>query len=509
MKATDFLAIAKDFHLGDLPTEQQHPKTRELSQLSKSNCDKAVEILHDIDIDMLSVLGTKLDEIKDLSKSISKTLENKGRIFLCGCGATGRLSLALETIWRHDYPNDSRVISFMAGGDVALISSIEKFEDYPEFGSRQLVELGFREGDLLLASTEGGETPWVIGAAEKASELSRVNPYFLYCNPDEVLEKTVERSRRVLHNPKIKKINLSTGPMALSGSTRMQASSILMYAIGLALFHFEDCEKIESSFKQFESFFKKADLKKMSPFILKESSIYEKGEYLYYDTDPNLGITILTDTTERSPTFSLFPFENLNDEEKAEKASLVYLKMRGVHGAKEAWDKLLYREARTFKWDEAGEQTTFEKLLGFNISEETVSLRSKYLKGNSNIFSIYNEDGVLSLKLGELVLNKDVSNLSTLEIHMLLKMVLNIHSTLIMGRLDRFEGNLMTWVRTSNNKLIDRAIRYTEILLKVRSIEKTYEEIATELFIVKKELPSDRPLVMSLVERLSKPLYLD
>ncbi|MFT6070848.1 MAG: N-acetylmuramic acid 6-phosphate etherase [Bacteriovoracaceae bacterium] len=503
MKATDFLAIAKDFHLGNLPTEQQHPKTIELSQLAQSNCDKAVEALHEIDIDMLRVLGTKLKEIKSLSSSIASVFDKGGRVFLCGCGATGRLSLALETFWRQDYPNDSRVISFMAGGDVALISSIEKFEDYPEFGSRQLVELGFKEGDLLLASTEGGETPWVIGAAEKAAEISSVNPYFLYCNPDEVLEKTVERSRRVLENSKIKKINLSTGPMALSGSTRMQASSILMYAIGLALFHFQDCDKIEPSFSQFESFFKKSDLKKMTPFILKESSIYEQGEYLYYDTDPNLGITILTDTTERSPTFSLFPFENQNDPDKDQKASLVYLKMRGVHGAKEAWEKLLYREARTFKWKEAGDQTTSEKLLGFNISEETVDLRSEYLKGETNTFSIYQERGVLSLKLGGLSLDKDVSSLSTLEVHMLLKMVLNIHSTLVMGRLKRYEGNLMTWVRTSNNKLIDRAIRYTEILLRARGVEKSYEEIAIELFKVKEDLPSDQPLVMTLVERMS------
>jgi N-acetylmuramic acid 6-phosphate etherase len=503
LKATDFLAIAKDFHLGNLPTEQQHPKTKELSRLSNEDCDQAVDILHEIDQDMLIVLGTKLEEIRALSIEINKVFENKGRVFLCGCGATGRLSLALETIWRHDYPNDSRVISFMAGGDVALISSIEKFEDYPEFGSRQLMELGFKEGDLLLASTEGGETPWVIGAAEKAAEVSSINPFFLYCNPDEVLEKTVERSRKVIQNPSIKKINLTTGPMALSGSTRMQASSILMFAIGLSLFHHKDHSKIESSFKHFVSFFKKVDLKKMSPFIIRESELYQKGEYLYYDTDPFLGISILTDTTERSPTFSLFPFENQNDLEKANKASLVYLKMRGVHGAEEAWEKLLYRRPRTFKWEEAGELTTHEKLLGFNISEEIAKDRDQYLATNSSNFSISIEGEELVLKLEELDLRKDISNLSSLEIHMLLKMVLNIHSTLIMGRLKRFEGNLMTWVRTSNNKLIDRAIRYTEILLKQKNVNKSYEEIAEALFEIKDKLKNNEPLVLALVEKLS------
>jgi N-acetylmuramic acid 6-phosphate etherase len=34
-------------------------------------------------------------------------------------------------------------------------------------------ELGFGENDLLVASTEGGETPWVIGTVEYASEVSK------------------------------------------------------------------------------------------------------------------------------------------------------------------------------------------------------------------------------------------------------------------------------------------------------------------------------------------------
>ena len=50
--------------------------------------------------------------------------------------------------------------------------------------------------------------------------------------------------------------------------------------------------------------------------------------------------------------------------------------------------------------------------------------------------------------------------------HLVLKMILNTHSTLIMGRLGRYEGNVMTYVRASNNKLIDRAIRYIDHAFK-------------------------------------------
>src|SRR5690606_22485351 len=86
------------------------------------------------------------------------------------------------------------------------------------------------------AVTEGGETPFVIGAAETASRISKRAPFFLYCNPDSILVSTVERSRRVLSNPQIRCLSLETGPMALTGSTRLQASTTLMLAVGAALF---------------------------------------------------------------------------------------------------------------------------------------------------------------------------------------------------------------------------------------------------------------------------------
>lgn len=107
----------------------------------------------------MKILQQKIPELEYMYKDINQCLENGGRIFICGCGATGRLSLVLETLWRQECKEmgckewDNRVIAFMAGGDAALIKSIEDFEDHPEFAQQQLVELGFRQGDLLIGST--------------------------------------------------------------------------------------------------------------------------------------------------------------------------------------------------------------------------------------------------------------------------------------------------------------------------------------------------------------------
>ena len=138
-------------------------------------------------------------------------------------------------------------------------------------------ELGFGENDLLIASTEGGETPWVIGTVEYAAKHSKRNPYFTYCNPDETLVNLVERSRRVLKNDRIKKINLTVGNMGITGSTRMQATTIQMYAAGLALFaqprlrgvtrEQADSDFIPESTRKLQSFIKYYENLKLGEFL--------------------------------------------------------------------------------------------------------------------------------------------------------------------------------------------------------------------------------------------------
>ena len=113
----------------------------------------------------------------------------------------------------------------MAGGDFALIKSVEGFEDFAAFGKKQMTDLGVSARDVVFAITEGGETSFVIGTAWAGVDAG-AKVYFVYNNPDEILCEHVERSREVIQDARIEKINLTTGPMAITGSTRMQATSI-------------------------------------------------------------------------------------------------------------------------------------------------------------------------------------------------------------------------------------------------------------------------------------------
>lgn len=515
--ASEFLAVAHEFKLGRLPTESQHPKSLKLSELALNDLGAAFDLFKEIDGDALAIFNNPSKELLEWFEFAIEHLKSGGRIFLGGCGATGRLSLGLEFLCsrlseRGEFPyKPSQVISLMAGGDVALIASIEKFEDFPEYGARQLEELGFNENDLFVGITEGGETPWVIGATNWASQISKHRPYFFYCNPDDVLCDLATRSKEVIENNKIKKVNLTCGPMALSGSTRLQSSTVLMIGVGMGLC-FSSAEDRKRWWSEFESAFKELSYAKMAKLCEDEAAIYERGEFSIYRCNEDYGLTVLTDTTERSPTFSLTSFENRLDEKPL--ASWTYLSMDVDSHERAAWMRLLGRAPRTLEWDETIERTGMTRLLGFPVGDDALSYRKALteegLSSKLHSFEILSSkaNGNVTFKLGRISQTINLGESLFTQI-MLLKMLLNAHSTLIMGRLGRFESNIMTYVRPSNNKLIDRMTRYTLALLKMRGMSATYEQVVEAYFANRTELlgsrlGAERPVVIELVNRLMK-----
>jgi N-acetylmuramic acid 6-phosphate etherase len=503
-KAKAFLKIAPQFRLGELETEKPHPKTTELSFLVKNDLRRAISVLKEVDIDALQVIKLRATEILKLKYDIEQTFRSGHKVFLAGCGSTGRLSLVLEVLWRKERAGkdfEDSVVSLMSGGDTALIRSIEGFEDYPAFAERQLKELGFSDGDLLIASTEGGETPFVIGAAEYACRISSVSPYFLYCNPDEILLGLTDRTTRILNNRSVNRINLSVGPMALSGSTRMQSSTVLMYALGLALLNSYGEISIQKEIEGFSDLISKLDYDFLAEFINKEYNIYSMGSYLSYLTHKDLGISILTDTTERSPTFTLDPFNNYQKADQ--KPSLVYLYMPDSVDSSSAWRSLLFRPPRPLNWNEFP-VTMYSYLLGFDFSQEGFNKRKERVHPSECVvFSITRSDNLFLFSLDDKKHSISLQGLTLLQQHLLLKMLLNILSTVIMGKMGRYESNLMTYVTPSNNKLIDRAARYIGILLKREGVDVvTYDDIIYALFEEMEQAIGTRSLVLDTAMRI-------
>jgi N-acetylmuramic acid 6-phosphate etherase len=466
-RTNEFLKIAKQFQLGHLITESAHPATHQLSQLSQSDLPQALKLLQSVDTSALKVIENKIEILWDLYLDVKKTLEAGHDVLLVGCGATGRLSMVIETLSLQLKRYPGRIRSFMAGGDYALIKSVESFEDRTPYGDRQLHDLGFKSGDLLLAITEGGETPFVIGACLEAARISNNAPWFLYCNPDSTLEG-LDRCREVLNHSHVKKFNLTCGAMALTGSTRMQASTVQMAAAGLAILQdWKSLEEMKNYWCAFQEWYQLLDLEGVISFIEAESMALGQKHLTTYVCDSELAISLLTDTTERSPTFSQPAFENILE---ATPPAPIYLVVRETHSPDEAWRKLLGRTPRCLEWSELNGKINQTIMNGFDISENSLPRRAGHVVSFTEL-------------PGRILWQREMASWSMplfdrhpLMTHLTLKMVINMLSTLMMGRRGFYLDNVMTWVKPSNNKLIDRATRYVQLLATRRGQEIEYEE---------------------------------
>lgn len=501
-EAEAFLKIADQFRLGELPTEQSHPDTWNLSEIAQHDLKRGFLLFQALDVAALRVVESQVGRIRELARAIEAVFLSGGRVFLCGCGATGRLALTVEALCREGMVEESfhdAVIGFMAGGDAALIRSLEGFEDREDFGCRQLEELGFRDGDLMVGITEGGETPFVIAATVRAAELSSVAPWFCYCNSDDVLCDVADRSKSILLDDRVERLPLITGPMALAGSTRLQATTVQLTAMCLALAHHDQPGFIELAAGELTYFVESLDYTAMAPFTETEQAIYAEGGNVIYET-ADYGLTVLTDTTERAPTFSLHPFENIQSPEHP--ASLSYLSLPNSAAPGDAWRAMLGRAPRTLEWRGVKDRAGLHYLMGYDISVHVRQHRALKTGQEAEAFRVFSEDQGFTLQLGKHRQHFGVSEAPWVE-NVMLKVLLNAHSTLLMGRLERYEGNLMTWVRPSNNKLIDRAIRYIRQLAERRGMTvPSYEVTCHALFRVRAIMAPDASVVLKTLEAL-------
>ena len=157
------------------------------------------------------------------------------KLYIYGCGASGRLAKQIESeTWRQHCPREElrdKVIGELTGGDRALVSALEGFEDLEVIGELQLKVNKIVKGDVVIVITEGGLTTSAIGTIKAARRLyedpveASKHLYYVFNNPKELVEP-FDRIKPVLEDEGITNISLWTGPMALGGSTRMQASTI-------------------------------------------------------------------------------------------------------------------------------------------------------------------------------------------------------------------------------------------------------------------------------------------
>ncbi len=541
-EADRFVRDEIQFQLGHLPTEQSHIYTREFSTTVREKTEDGIALLLKVDCDLPPVARRVLlsESYDQLVSALRGAAYGNRRICFSGCGSTGRLAMMLEEMWRQhwedragvspgeaagnpDSDDDNLVranlaCSIMTGGDRALIRSVENFEDFTVFGRRQVSDLDLARGDVLVAISEGGETSSVLGTVEEALERG-CRVFFIYNNPTSILQKTVERSRHIIEHPDVQVLDLFSGSMALSGSTRMQATTLEMMVIGSAIeeavltkagsgfapaLRLEQADRLASLIQNLGC---SDNLAVMAELAVKESDIYNSGGRVTYLASRFL-LDIFSDTTERSPTFMLPPFRMRDDSESA--VSWAYAKDPG-RSSENAWFNMLRRAPRGLNWN-----SDDYRLMGAprTLIDNPPSLDgreiSRYIIGREEDPSRTGKDPFYFLKIdvgsisGETNVDSDCLFIGKrknnekegpsgqmyyvdLELpdspvmlwhHLAVKLIFNTVSTASMGIMGRIRGNWMVQLDPTNKKLVDRGSRIISHLAGI-----PYKEACEELNI--------------------------
>lgn len=572
----NFIENEKQFHLGVIPTEQPNPKTRNLSATIIKDTQAGVKMILSADEDIAKVASKAFEtpEFKRFVDDIKTALDNRKQIVFSSVGASGRMAITIDAAWRQYWtsliqklPNRAQTLldianlvsSFTTGGDRALVRSVENFEDYMSFGREQVREAGIGEGDILVGLAECGLSASINGSVLEAQERG-CTTYYLYCNPKEILVKHLDRVRVVFENEEIIKISLFVGNMAVAGSTRMQVTTVELLAAGAAMelaakrwleenLNEDELEAIglvafdlQTYADEFEKMNKAlstgAALEGLAKAVEYETETYTNNGLITYVTHDYL-LDILTDTTERQPTFTLPPFKKFHDKDAL--VSWAYVK-DPLYPNRVAWQHVFRRPIKGLDW-------TVEDYKRLGASQDIINNPPKigsseveeYYIGNEDDPSRYsrkpanlvvldingsatpevmeyfhknlpNYSGGVVIRIGNIPNTKlyeneihipvEVPRTSTdIMTHLLIKVVFNLLSTATMAKMGRVWGNWMIQVLPTNKKLIDRSTRIIANLAGI-SYEKANEEFFKSYYGRKPEEEYRESYVVETLRRL-------
>lgn len=197
--------------LANIPTEGRNPASEQIDELPTF---AMLEVIHAADQEAVAAVGGQLSRITTAVESIAARIEKGGRLFYIGAGTSGRLGVLDASECPPTFSTPPELVQgLIAGGDRALRNSIERAEDDPGQGARDLVDHGFGAKDVLVGIAASGRTPYVLGAIEHARGLGALT-IGLTCVPGSPIAKAAELA-----------ITPDTGPEIVTGSTRMKAGT--------------------------------------------------------------------------------------------------------------------------------------------------------------------------------------------------------------------------------------------------------------------------------------------
>jgi len=474
-------------------TEQSNPKTRELSQDAKAHMPKAIQAVLDVEISALRDF-INLNANPDL-QNIFNTLQdfkykNKHKnTFLIGCGASGRLALLLEQMLP-----EFNIQAVIAGGDIALVNSLPFFEDSKDKAITQLLHQGFQPGDSLIGLSASGTARFVLNALDYASQNNFNNTgsfLLITCNPQQDKTGRTHRSTPTL--------NINTEPPAISGSTRMHPTSLMM--LTLLSLKYSNLESFQKDIFKLINMLENLPISELAPLTnLEADQTKNTDQKIIYNIQSfsqissQIFLTVFTDLTERSPTFNLPPLLPNSDPEYLN--SPCFPLFSQYQNSKQVWQALIPHRKIICLENKDFPETQINYLNSYNFS--SYPFFNPALALTISDFSDHPSQPEIKFSYQNLSFSISTSNIPKIFIPLVLKIILNTHSSCVGAKQGKIIGNIMSHQTANNIKLIARA----EICAQKYFKGERKGQIRAELIKLLPQLKSNQSLYELIIQAL-------
>lgn len=171
------------------------------------------------DSDLAAVVAAEAEHLGDIIEAAANAIEGDGRLIYVGAGTSGRLGLLDASECPPTFGvAPEKVQGIIAGGEAAVIASVEGAEDDDDAGRAAVSHV--TENDVVIGIAASGRTPFTIAAIAEARRRGAFTG-LICCNPNTVCPAVN------VH------VILETGPEAIAGSTRLRAGTATKMALNI------------------------------------------------------------------------------------------------------------------------------------------------------------------------------------------------------------------------------------------------------------------------------------
>jgi len=203
----------------DLDTERVSPRYRDIDLWDPADI---LEALIEGQFVAVAAVRAARPALERAARAMEPRLKDGGRLVYAGAGTSGRLAVqdGAELMPTFSWPDD-RLLLLIAGGNEALLRSVEGAEDQFEHAAQLVRSHDIGRADALIAVAASGSTPFTLACLREAKERGALT-VGIANNPETPLLNEADCP-----------ILLATGSEPIAGSTRMKAGTAQRIALNL------------------------------------------------------------------------------------------------------------------------------------------------------------------------------------------------------------------------------------------------------------------------------------